>query len=155
MLVATTWLWATPELAIAAPPILEQAKILHAIRREKLDTVLPVAMRQNGIDMWIHVIRDGNPDPMQLHFGPVWGYIIFTDRGGDRIERAIFGSGGHSDLFDIFGSDEIGRAIEGYDYGNQDAALYNELAQFVAERDPDKIALNSSPWLAVADGISH
>jgi Xaa-Pro aminopeptidase len=135
--------------------VVRQAEILHLIRQEKLDLILPDAMRDNGVDMWIHVIRDGDPDPMQLHFGKVWGYIIFTDRGGDRIERAIFGSGGHPDLFDVFGSDEIGRAIEGYGFGHQDAAVYDELAEFIAERDPKTIALNTSPWLAVADGISH
>ena len=155
-LIVTALLWTASESTLAGEvSILEQAEILHVIRQEKLDTVLPIAMRRNGIDMWIHVIRDGDPDPMQLHFGPVWGYIVFSDRGGDRIERAIFGSGAHPDLFDVFGSGEIGRAIEGYDYESQDAAVYDELADFIAERDPKKIALNTSPWLAVADGISH
>ncbi|MDG2374761.1 MAG: hypothetical protein P8M18_00280 [Woeseiaceae bacterium] len=140
--------------AIAAS-IAEQAEFLHLIRREKLDFVLPDAMRDNDIDMWIHVIRDGDPDPMQLHFGPVSGYIIFTDRGGDRVERAVFGSGGHQDLFDEFGSDEIARAIEGYNFGNVDGGVYNEITQFVAERDPSRIAVNTSSWLAIADGISH
>ena len=138
-----------------AASIAEQAEFLHLIRREKLDFVLPDAMRDNNVDMWIHVIRDGDPDPMQLHFGPVWGYIIFTDRGGERIERAIFGSGGHHDLFDEFGSDEIARALEGYNFGNVGGDVYNEITQFVAERDPSRIAVNTSPWLAIADGISH
>lgn len=131
------------------------AEIIHLIRREKLDIVLPGAMRDNNVDMWIHVTRDGDPDPMALHFGPTSGYIVFTDRGGDRIERAVFGSGGHPDLFDIFGSREIAMAIEGYDYGHQDPKVYNELTRFVAERDPKVIAVNTSDWLAVADGISH
>ncbi len=131
------------------------ADILHLIRREKLDLILPDAMRDNDVDMWIHVIRDGDADPMALHFGPVSGYVIFTDRGGDRIERALFGSGGHPDLFDIFGSREISRAIAGYEYGRQDPDVYNELSNFIAERDPQRIAINSSAWLAIADGISH
>jgi hypothetical protein len=29
----------------------------NRIRREKFDTVLPVAMRKNNVDMWIHVMR--------------------------------------------------------------------------------------------------
>ena len=133
----------------------ERAEILHLIRKEKLDLVLPGAMRDNGVDMWIHVVRAGDPDPMQPHFGPVSGYVIFTDRGGDRIERAIFGGGGHPDFFDIFGSREIAMAIEGYDYRTQDAAVYDELREFVAERDPAVITVNTSDWLAIADGISH
>ena len=130
-------------------------EILHLIRKEKLDLILPGAMRDNNVDMWIHVIRNGDPDPMALHFGSVSGYIIFTDRGGDRIERAVFGSGGHRDLFDIFGSRDISQAIAGYDYGHQDPRVYDELTEFVAERDPKTIAVNTSDWLAIADGISH
>lgn len=131
------------------------AEIIHLIRKEKLDLILPGALRDNKVDMWIHVTRDGDPDPMALHFGPASGYMIFTDRGGDRIERAIFGSGGHPELFDIFGSREIAMAIDGYDYGNQDPNVYDELTKFVAERDPKVIAVNTSDWLAVADGMSH
>jgi hypothetical protein len=132
-----------------------RSEILHLIRREKLDLILQGAMRDNGVGMWIHVTRLGDPDPMAPHFGPVSGYVIFTDRGGDRIERAIFGSGGHPDLFDIFGSREISMAIEGYDYGQQDPAVWQELREFVAARDPQTIAVNTSDWLPVANGISH
>ncbi len=130
-------------------------EILHLIRKEKLDLILPGAMRDNNVDMWIHVTRDGDPDPMAPHFGSTSGYLIFTDRGGDRIERAVFGGGGHPDLFDIFGSREIAMAIDGYNYGNQDPGVYDELTEFVAERDPKTIAVNTSDWLAIADGISH
>ena len=131
------------------------AEIMHLIRKEKFDLILPGAMRDNNVDMWIHVVRAGDPDPMELEFGSASGYLVFTDRGGDRIERAIFGSGGHPDLFDIFGSRDISRAIEGYNYGDQDPSVYDELTEFVAERDPETIAVNTSDWLAVADGISH
>ena len=132
-----------------------RSEILHLIRQEKLDLILPGAMRDNNIDMWIHVTRLGDPAPMAPHFGPVSGYAIFTDRGGDRIERALFGSGGHPDLFDIFGSREIAMAIEGYDYGHQDPGVYDEIREFVAERNPQTIAVNTSDWLSIADGISH
>ena len=132
-----------------------RAEILHLIRREKLDLILPGAMRDNNVDMWIHVVRSGNPDPMSVHFGSASGYLIFTDRGGSRIERAVLGGGGHPELFDIFGSNELARAVEGYHYGNQDPGVYDELRQFVAERDPQRIAVNTSDWLAIADGISH
>ena len=133
----------------------ERAEILHLIRKEKLDLILPDAMRDNDVDMWIHVARGGDPDPMQAHFGSISGYAIFTDRGGDRIERALFGGGGHPDFFDIYGARDIAMAIEGYNYRTQDFAVYNELREFVAERDPEVIAVNTSDWLSIADGISH
>lgn len=68
------------------------AEIMHLIRSEKFDLILPEAMRDNGVDMWIHATRVGRPDPMRVYFGSVDGYIIFTDRGGERIERAVLGN---------------------------------------------------------------
>ena len=144
------------------------AEILHLIRKEKFDLILPGAMRDNNVEMWIHVIRAGNPDPMAMHFGSVSGYIIFTDRGGDRIERAILGDGNRpplqvSKIFDrskIPGKDEVdarwlkhhgGGPVDLYDlFGSPD-----DIREFVAERDPKTIAVNTSSWLAVSDGISY
>ena len=52
-------------------------EILNLIRKEKFDKILPGAMRDNGIDMWIHVMREGNPDPLSLDLGGCFGYFIF------------------------------------------------------------------------------
>ncbi len=113
---------------------------LNLIRREKFDIVLPKVMKQNGIDMWIHVMRSGNPDSLRLDLGGESGYFIFTDRGGDRIERAVLGGGG-----------DMVRACGAYDmFGSG-----KDLKKFVSKRDPKRIAINMSEKLAVADGISH
>jgi hypothetical protein len=32
------------------------------MRREKFDRILPEAMRENGIDMWIVAMREGHHD---------------------------------------------------------------------------------------------
>ncbi|MDE0000995.1 MAG: hypothetical protein OXQ89_24935, partial [Rhodospirillaceae bacterium] len=40
------------------------AEIMHLIRSEKFDLILPGAMRDNNVDMWIHATRVGNADPM-------------------------------------------------------------------------------------------
>ena len=64
------------------------------IRKDKFDFVLPKAMRANDIDMWIHSIRMGNPDPLEHDLGAEFGTFVFTDRGGDRIERAALGISG-------------------------------------------------------------
>ena len=44
-------------------------EILRLIRHEKFDLILPDAMRDNNIDMWIHVAKDGDPDPLDLDLG--------------------------------------------------------------------------------------
>lgn len=124
-------------------------RMLNLIRREKFDLVLPKAMRDNKVDMWIQVMGDGRPDPLLLDLADplaldIGGsivdrrtvYFIFTDRGGDRIERAILGGQGETEGYDIFDQKE-------------------DLRKFVTERDPKRIAVNFSENLAAADGISH
>ncbi len=135
------------------------------MRNDKLDLVLPGAMRDNNVDMWIHVGRSG--DPMRRYLGSTSGYLIFTDLG-DRIERAIFGGStfgnpaGSVEYIDVHGSFNLARAFTGYNYGNSDPRqgfsvpeVYNEITDYVAKHDPQTIAVNYSDWLPVADGISH
>jgi len=134
-------------------------KVLRLIRNDKLDLILPGAMRDNNVDMWIHVTRRGDPDPMALQFGATYGYLVFTDLG-DRIERAVFGGAGSVEKIDVRGSAAISRALSSYDAGYRMAEgygdeVYGEFREFVAEHDPQTIAVNTSDWLAVADGISH
>ncbi len=44
------------------------AEALRPMRNEKLNFILPGAMRDNNVDMWIHVTRSGDPDPMDPQF---------------------------------------------------------------------------------------
>ena len=68
------------------------------------------------------------------------GYYVFTDRGGDRIERAALGVGTY-----------LVEANGAYDIVTSDF----DLASFVAERDPGAIALNYAEHIGAADGLSH
>ena len=113
------------------------------IRGEKFDLVLPKAMHDNDLDMWIVVMREGLLDPMweALGRGYVgdWAYYVFTDRG-ERAERAALGVSGYMleqcGVYDHFGS----------------AA---SLAEYVAERDPERIGVNMAESIGGADGLSH
>ncbi len=119
-------------------------ELMNQIRQDKFDLVLPEVMRENGIDMWITVIREGYNDPLTEDFGKGYvgdyGYYIFTDRGGDRIERAALGIGTY--LIEENGAYDI---VTGE----------FDLAEFVSERDPETIALNYSKHIGGADGLSH
>jgi len=119
-------------------------ELMNQMRQEKFDLVLPEVMRENGVEMWITVNREGYDDPLTEDFGKgyvgSWGYYIFTDRGGDRIERAALG-------VDTYLVEENGA----YDIVTSDF----DLAAFVAERDPKTIALNYAEHIGAADGLSH
>ena len=122
----------------------EQYEILRLIRQEKFNHILPGAMRDAGVDMWIHSVQGGIRDPLALDIGgqisfgveDSLGYYIFSDRGGDRIERAILGGYGDESIYDYFGSEK-------------------ELFEFVKARDPKVIAVNMSLALPIANGLSH
>lgn len=117
---------------------------LCQIRKEKFDLILPEAMRENDVQMWITVQKEGHDDPLYEDLGRGYtgsiGYYIFTDRGDDRIERAAFGISGRM-LSGCPSYDIIEGSVD--------------LAAFVAERDPARIGVNMSESIGAADGLSH
>ena len=153
----------------------------HRIRREKFDIVLPEVMRKNDVDMWIHVMRETIPDPFGAEdLGSTSGVFVFTDRGGDPIERAVLGrrwgashagetwrvtweteSVEESGAYDILDDPVLVKQPPGgpeteYDY------RFQGLGEFVEERDPERIALNFKfdlgPYPTTTraqDGLSH
>ena len=121
------------------------------IRRDKFDHVLPQAMRDHGVDMWIHVIRDRNPDGLASELGGQSGAFIFTDLGGERIERAILG---HTDEA-LWGDETYDILLAGDEAFEGDPGWPHVIGEFVAARDPERIAVNFSGINALADGISH
>ena len=113
------------------------------IRLDKFEQVLPRAMRDNGIDMWIVAVKENHYDPLWKDLGRGYvtgvGYYMFTDRGGDRIERIALGPSGY--LINESGA-----------YDGMSAA--SMLADFVKQRDPKRIGVNMSDEIGPADGLS-
>ncbi len=114
------------------------------IRKEKFDVILPMAMRENNIDMWITVQKEGNYSPLYEDLGRGYtggiGFYIFTDTGADRIERVAAGT--------------TGRMLEACDtYDRVTGSI--DLRAFVAERDPQRIGVNMSVQIGAADGLTH
>ena len=119
-------------------------EVMAQIRRDKFDYILPEVMRENAIDMWITVMREGLHDPLYEDLGRGYvggvGYYIFTDRGGDRIERVALGIGGY--LLERNGAYDI--VTGSFD-----------LRAFVTERDPQRIGVNMAENIGAADGLSY
>ncbi len=146
------FLFAVPILLLLLAPAEADAKTearvrwerMCQIRADKFDLILPAAMRENGIDMWVTVMKEGYRDPLWEDLGHGYvgstGYIIFTDRGEGRIERVAIGVTG---------------------YRIEKCGVYDQvvgsadLAAFVRERDPERIGVNMSRSIGAADGLSH
>ncbi len=116
-------------------------EILNLIRREKFDFIMPKVMCEKGVDMWIHVIRRGSRDPFGVDFGADRGVFIFTDIGGERVERALFGfehaQVADESIYDVLSEDE------GY------------ITEYVAKHNPKAIAINTTSGASHADGLSY
>jgi hypothetical protein len=151
----------------------------NQIRRDKFDLIVPKIMRDRGIDMWIHVMREPIADPFGAEdLGSTSGVFIFTDRGGDRIERAIIGRRWQTSVYEVKRSDYVDPipALGAYDIIGDPVLVietlsspmteydyrFNGLREFVEARKPKRIALNYREHLApfatfakTDDGISH
>ncbi|MEE9502952.1 MAG: hypothetical protein V3V48_12825 [Candidatus Aminicenantaceae bacterium] len=126
--------------------------IENMIRGDKFNYVLPKAMRNNNIDMWIIIDKGRGTEPLFRDLGFATsngnGIFIFTDRGGKRIERAVLG-----------GEPELLVESKTYDIFER----ISSLRSFVAERDPKRIGINVSTatelWPPegrhLTDGLSH
>lgn len=131
-------------LNLSAQEARRRWEMMNQIRRDKFDIVLPKVMRENKIDMWITVMREGNLGPLYEDFGRGYvgdfGYYIFWDKGSGQVERAALGIDGYMlercGAYDIFASSDT-------------------LKKFVAERDPQHIGVNTSEKIGAADSLSH
>jgi hypothetical protein len=138
----------TPALLQAAVPATGEARRrwerLCRIRKDKFDLVLPGAMRDAGIDMWIVMMKEGHYDPLYEDLGRGYpgrvAFYIFTRRAEGRVERAALGLDGY-----------LLEACAAYDIVKGDY----DLEAFVAERAPAKIGVNMSEEIGSADGLSH
>jgi methionine aminopeptidase len=123
------------------------------IKAEKMRQHLLPLMRQHEIDLWIILSRENAPDPLVELFGGYgvtgWyghrnAYLFFDAGSRDTLETTALGThlSGHLDRF--------------YDtimlYGEE--GLKPHLREYVAARDPRRIAINQSRTISMADGLT-
>lgn len=141
-----------PTEAIRVPGARERAQIRKDLITKRLDAVVLPAMRAHGIDMWLTFSREHHVDPILSEIGGGWGGVrnayLFYDRGGDRPEKIFIGS--HS-LRDPTISDAYDVLIF---YGYTEAGVRPHLRRVIEERDPQRIGINVSPTLPMADGLT-
>src|ERR1041384_8828977 len=71
----------------------EQQEVREGWLKKRLDTLLLPMMRRQKIDMWIVVNEEFHPDPVTAYIAPPLVYVgrrdffIFSDRGGDKLDR--------------------------------------------------------------------
>jgi len=132
-------------------PLREQAEIEDRILAERLDTVVPMLMRREGIDAWILIAREYNEDPVLKTMLPAtWlnarrrTVLMFIDHGDSRgVERMAVARYAVGDLF------------PGVWDPDQQPDQWQRIADILDEADPARIALNFSEHYALADGLTY
>lgn len=135
----------------AVLPLREQAKLRDAWLAQRLETVVPALMREQGVDMWVLIAREYDEDPVvatmldarSMHARRRTILVFFDPGEGKPIERLTVSRYGLAGLFAPAWVPE------------QQPDQWKRLAEIVAERSPQKIAMNISSQTALADGLSH
>ncbi|WP_033923384.1 M24 family metallopeptidase [Sphingomonas sp. 37zxx] len=132
-------------------PLREQAALRDQWLAQRFETVLPALMRENGIDMWVLVAREYLEDPVMTTMLNATNLrarrrtiLIFFDPGdGKLIERLVVSKHGMGDLYEpVWDMD-------------QQPNQWARVRELIAERNPAKIAVNTSSLTAFADGMTH
>jgi len=137
----------TPE----ALTLRDRAKVIDAILADRLETVVPKLMREQGVDMWVLVAREYMEDPVVATMLDAESLrarrrtiLVFSDPGGGKpIERLTVSRYGLAGLFKPVWNPD------------QQPDQWKALADAIAARNPKKIALNTSSLTAFGDGLTH
>jgi hypothetical protein len=131
-------------------PVRKQDELITRCLREHLQNILPVAMREAGIDMWLIVCQADDPDPVfktviPMNTGtPILQMLIFYDRGPNAdIERIDLSM---TDTGDLYQRPWSGQHFEEH---------WQLLAKIVQERDPRRIGINIGQVNWAAGGLTH
>ena len=141
------------------PPLREQAKIEQHWANLRVTKVIPMLMREHGVDMWILSMREYAEDPV------FWAikapttfaarrrsiYVFYDGGPGTPLERLALGGGTQGGIYEAYTSTRPStRERPAELVGNEQWALLREL---VEDRDPDAIAVNIDADWAFADGL--
>ena len=138
----------------------EQAAIQQAWLRERLETNLPMVMREHGVDMWVVAMREYNEDPVFRALVSPTSFAarrrtiyVFFDQGGDEgLERIALGGNSMGGLYETYRTElptATGDTAELWGAGQ-----WRLFAQLVRERNPRTIAVNISDEHNFADGLT-
>lgn len=143
----------TEVAAPALPAILtprERAAAENRILAERLDTIIPAIMREESIDLWLLVAREYFEEPVVASMLDAENMharrrtiLVFHDPGeGKPVERLTVSRYGLGGLFaPAWNPDE-------------QPDQWQAVADLIAARGPEKIAINSSDLYQFADGMT-
>ncbi|HAS39624.1 MAG TPA: Xaa-Pro aminopeptidase [Microscillaceae bacterium] len=131
----------------------DRAKVINGWLYERAQTVLPMLMKREGIDMWIVMSREYNEDPVIKTMLPAeWRaarrrtiLVISLPKGNNAAKKIETLAIARYNVGKVFK-----RAWNPEKQPNQ----WQALAEVIKQRNPAKIALNYSKEFGLADGVN-
>ena len=133
-------------------PLRERAKIEDELLKDRLDKLVPMLMRREGIDAWVVISREYNEDPVLKTMLPAtWlnarrrTVLIFLDHGEENggVERIAAARYGVTDIF------------KGSWNPEEEPDQWRRIGDILHKFDPKRIALNYSDDWGHADGLTY
>jgi len=127
----------------------ERAAVMRRVLEQRLDTVLPLAMREAGLDMWLVICQEDDHDPVFRTllpldtWAPILQMLVFFDRGAAGIERINLSMTNTGGLYD--------KPWTGVNHEEQ----WPFLRQVIKERNPRRIGINTGSVQWAAGGLTH
>ena len=139
-----------PAKAPAILPLRDRARLEDKWLADRLDNVLPALMREQDIDMWVLIAREYVEDPVvatmldaQSMHARRRTILLFHDPGAGRpVERLTISRYAMGGLFKPAWDPE------------KVTDQWKQLADLIVERQPKRIAINSSALTQFADGLT-
>jgi len=132
-------------------PFPENKNPWKEIRSERIDKLLPQAMKLTGVDAWITICRENNNDPLAIHVGgenAVSPMAVIFIHDNDSVKSIAISGGGEATSLKEIGLHDT---VIVYERNNK---YWDIIAGQIKLYDPKVIAVNSS-HLNIVDGISY
>lgn len=122
------------------------------IRKQRINELLPEALKAADVECWLVICRENNNDPIADHIGGenAGGTAVFLFYNDD--------SGFHSLVFSPSGEATALSDLKIHDeviFVERGNSAVKMAAEYVKEKDFKRIAVNSSDSNSIADGLSY
>lgn len=130
-------------------PVREQSNLITELVRDRLDTVLPLAMREAGLDIWIILCQEDDLDPVYKTmipmdcWSPILQMLIFVDEEDGKIKKYNVSG---TDTKDLYERPYIGQLEE---------KQWPVLLDLVSKRDPKTIGVNIGTVKWSGSGLTY
>lgn len=130
-------------------PERERARLFNERLKWRLENIVPMLMRREGIDMWLVICREYNEDPVYLSLIPQpemsarrTSILIFHDLGKEKGVERLSGS--------FYAMEEWYKPT----WLDKKKKQFESLAEVIKARNPKKIGINVSEDWAFGDGLT-